>query len=134
MSKYFPLLEKYGQEIYALRKRENFETALRGMDVFTQPHNRVPFSLQMGFVVPYLYMYPELMDELRKINEGPINKFYKDRLDYIISPEKAEELVSRTFQMTRNSSSGKDARTSRSNKPIQARNAMSSQRLTKVWT
>ena len=93
MSNYFPLLEKYGQEIYALRKRENFETALRGMEVFTEPHNRVPFSLQMGFVVPFLHKYPELMDELRKVSEGSIHKFYKDRLDYIISPEKAEELV-----------------------------------------
>ena len=47
----------------------------------------------MGYVVPYLHKYPELMGELKKVCDGPIHKFFKDRLEYIIAPEKAEELV-----------------------------------------
>ncbi len=93
MSKYLPMLQKYGQEIHDLRKRENFETALNSIEVFTEPHNRVPFSLQMGFVMPYLHKYPELMAELKKVNESPLEKFFKDRIEYLIAPEKAEEFI-----------------------------------------
>lgn len=99
MSEYFPLLEKYGNEIYELRKRENFETALNSITVFTMPSERVPFSLQLGYVMPFIMKYPDVMDELKKVAASPIHKFYKDRIEYIIDQSKAIEYVDNSLSV-----------------------------------